>query len=332
MDSLLLLLASGIGTFAAVLVLWLVRHTLLSSREQAKLYTKLTELELTFHTSVEPMIVADDQMRIIRANPATVRMTGWTLEEIQGKNVTIFMNKDDATQHGGYVRRYQHTGQAHVIGMAARDVTRRKDGSVYPALLSVNTSLLPDGRSIYVANLADATAHKEHERLLQQHAYTDGLTGCWNRLAFNRRFSEEAARCLRYKRTFSLAIFDLDNFKSVNDHHGHLVGDALLQRSVGLTQQTLRESDFLARFGGDEFAIIFSDTEQGGIVRAAEKLRSLIERELSVQDKQNTVSTTISIGVAEFDPALHTKPEQLCEAADRALYRAKQNSKNQVAV
>jgi len=160
-------------------------------------------------------------------------------------------------------------------------------------------------------------------------ALTDTLTGIPNREAFDERFILERERFLRYKHPASLAILDIDYFKRVNDNHGHLVGDRVLQTFAGTIKKMIRSTDFLARFGGEEFILIMPETDANAAHVLLEKIRESIAQMLPENlGTQNPI--TVSGGLAAFQ--LGEKAEQLVERADQALYLAKDEGRNRITV
>ena len=160
-------------------------------------------------------------------------------------------------------------------------------------------------------------------------ALTDTLTGIPNREAFDERFTLERERFLRYKHPASLAILDIDHFKRVNDNHGHLVGDRVLQTFAATIKKMIRSTDFLARFGGEEFILIMPETDASAAYLLLEKIReSVAQMPANKLGIQNPI--TVSGGLAVFQ--LGEKAEQLVERADQALYQAKDGGRNRIAV
>jgi diguanylate cyclase (GGDEF)-like protein len=163
---------------------------------------------------------------------------------------------------------------------------------------------------------------------LQSLAATDGLTGLVNRRQFNHQLDSEIARAKRYRGPLSLALFDIDDFKKVNDFYGHPTGDRILQELGQLISNNVRESDISARYGGEEFALILPETGQIDAYELLERLRAMIERTVFCLP-DNPMTVTISVGVAQLDPE-QAKSYELIEKADAALYQAKKQGKNQV--
>ena len=175
------------------------------------------------------------------------------------------------------------------------------------------------------SHLADK--HREAEgraRTMARRADTDALTGVLNRAGFNEAFSREFSRARRYRQPLSLVLLDLDHFKTVNDRHGHPAGDKVLEGTARLLESRVRESDLVARWGGEEFAVVTPMTDADGAVQLAEKIRGLMER----TSFGPAGAVTASFGVTEMraDDTL----EAILSRVDQALYCAKDTGRNQV--
>jgi diguanylate cyclase (GGDEF)-like protein len=173
---------------------------------------------------------------------------------------------------------------------------------------------------------------EQAQRQLLEAALRDGATRAFNRRYFVSRLGAEVRFADRHRQNLALLIIDLDHFKQLNDTHGHQLGDEVLKRLVELLANTLRAEDVLARFGGEEFAVLARGIPEVGAVHLAERLRRLVEgSDLGTADKP--LRCTISIGVAVFPfegANVETATEKLIERADAALYRAKQAGRNKV--
>jgi diguanylate cyclase (GGDEF)-like protein len=183
------------------------------------------------------------------------------------------------------------------------------------------------GRSILKfmsgANL-EANYHEEIYRLMT----VDGLTQVYNKRYFTEALEREFNRAQRYKRELSLVLFDVDHFKSVNDGHGHLAGDAVLRQVAAEVKPRLREQDILARVGGEEFAALLPEVGQDGALVAGEKMRKIVEAATFMVETL-AVKITVSVGVTSLD-LRGRDPMSLYERADAALYEAKGNGRNTV--
>lgn len=181
-------------------------------------------------------------------------------------------------------------------------------------------------RTVHERTAELARARDEAERL----ARTDGLTGVANRRWFEEVAEQEVARAQRYQQPLSMILFDIDLFKQINDSHGHAAGDAVIRAAASAVREAVREVDFVARVGGEEFAILLPGIHQAQAVTTAERLRELIAT--SVASHQGLqLNFTASLGVSECrldDPGFGA----LLHRADQAMYLAKQRGRNRVAV
>jgi diguanylate cyclase (GGDEF)-like protein len=166
-------------------------------------------------------------------------------------------------------------------------------------------------------------------RAIEQQAIVDALTGLYNQNYLSGALHREINRCRRYNLQLSCLMIDVDNFKTINDTHGHLAGDDVL-RGVGRTlQSTLRGYDFAVRYGGDEFLVVLAQNNPTGATHVAERIREMV-LQYAFFPGPGAASVTVSIGVASV-PGQHVQSAtSLIEAADQALYQAKGQGKNRV--
>ncbi|MFO7736820.1 MAG: GGDEF domain-containing protein [bacterium] len=162
---------------------------------------------------------------------------------------------------------------------------------------------------------------------LKKEVRIDPLTGLYNRYSMKEQISNEMSRVDRYGETFSLLIIDIDYFKNINDTYGHLAGDSVLAETAAIIKKSLRKSDSVFRYGGEEFLAILPATSVKGAVSTADKLRLCIS-EADFSDLERKI--TVSIGVSEYSP--DQSEEELIHSVDMALYDAKRNGRNRVMV
>ena len=197
--------------------------------------------------------------------------------------------------------------------------TRKRDG-------------LPDAAQAELGMLAlQAAAAVTRTRLYEQAerlATTDGLTGLMNRRSLNTQLAARSREAQRYRRPLSLLLIDIDHFKKVNDTHGHPAGDAVLRGVAAVARAQSRETDLVARYGGEEMALVLPETDAAGASVIAERLRAAVEG-TAHGTEHGTLRVTISVGVATW-PGGGQTPDELLTTADRALYRAKQTGRNRV--
>jgi diguanylate cyclase (GGDEF)-like protein len=165
---------------------------------------------------------------------------------------------------------------------------------------------------------------------LQQEAIQDPLTGMFNRRFMEESLEKELMRAKRSKQSFGVALLDIDHFKRVNDQHGHDAGDAVLCLFAKLLEESIRSGDIACRYGGEEFALILPGVSQDNALQRMEQLRRDTNRIPFKYQEKTTISLTCSIGIATF-PRHGATSGVLLRAADKALYYAKKNGRNQVA-
>lgn len=179
--------------------------------------------------------------------------------------------------------------------------------------------------------LLAAALYPLHNALLYREALNraqrDPLTGINNRMAFTETLQRELNRCQRSQTTMALLVVDIDLFKRVNDTYGHSSGDAVLRTVAQELKQSIRLSDELFRFGGEEFVALLPLTGYEGAVVIAERMRQRVEQ-LTVTAQNQTIQTTISIGFATYQSA--DSEDSLFNRADQALYAAKTGGRNRV--
>ncbi len=183
------------------------------------------------------------------------------------------------------------------------------------------------GRTILKFIIGDDVEAQYHEEIYRLMT-TDGLTQLANRRYFDEMLDREVARAKRYKRSFSLLIFDIDHFKRINDQLGHLAGDAILRQLGAVLLGRLRVNDVLARIGGEEFALITPEVGLDGAKELAGKINRLIN-DTRFEFEGARVDVTISVGVAEWQ-SHYEDAMDLFQVADAKMYEAKRNGRNQV--
>jgi diguanylate cyclase (GGDEF)-like protein len=169
----------------------------------------------------------------------------------------------------------------------------------------------------------------EAERLLTRVATRDPLTGVPNRGQLMALLGREQQRAERYRTSFSLLMLDIDHFKRVNDSYGHQTGDEVIKAMATAAAKDLRPTDFIGRFGGEEFIIALPHTDERGAVVTAERIRDAVSK-IAIPAGDQMVRVTVSIGVATYAATMPV--EQVIAAADRGLYAAKSGGRDRVAI
>lgn len=198
-----------------------------------------------------------------------------------------------------------------------------RDGQRRPYVFSSSRVDLDDTPMLSTVAV-DISRRKEAERRLRRMATHDPLTGLLNRRGIDQRLNQKLKETRRYGRPLSVVLLDIDHFKDVNDTYGHDVGDEVLKEMAKAASVHLRESDMLARWGGEEFLVVAPETGHAGALELGEKLRETVEE--TPQPKVGRI--TVSAGVATYRE--EEKGVSLVKRADEALYRAKENGRNRV--
>ncbi len=180
--------------------------------------------------------------------------------------------------------------------------------------------------NVLIQQAAKAITYSTNLKRINELAIKDGLSGLYNHRHFKEMLSNFVARALRYSEDLSVVIVDIDNFKMINDEHGHQAGDVIINETGKLIANSIREIDIAARYGGDEFAIVLPKTNESGASYVTEKLVKRIEASKILNSEK--VNITFSIGISSFPKNAMTQ-DGLIEKADTALYEAKNRGKNQ---
>jgi diguanylate cyclase (GGDEF)-like protein len=167
-------------------------------------------------------------------------------------------------------------------------------------------------------------------QMLAQRAQVDGLSGLWNRSRFDVQWPIEYARAVRYGHALSLAMVDIDHFKSINDTYGHPAGDTVIQTLARLMAKEVRQADIVCRYGGEEFAIIMPETSPKQASELCERIRARFEQLRWPKHPERLV--TSSTGIAGMSVAASVDPLRWIEEADQSLYRAKRSGRNRIVV
>ena len=194
-----------------------------------------------------------------------------------------------------------------------------------PDFIEIVMTFAPYLMVAYLTSLLAADLKNAREGL-EQLSDTDELTGLKNRRAFNNLLEAEFSKAVRYDRPLTLLMLDADDLKTVNDEFGHAVGDKLIIMIGRVIEESLRKTDLLARYGGDEFVAILTETPLANAVEVAERIRTAVEN-TSFNSGGKRVASTISIGLASYSKELKSSEEIMAEA-DQKLYQSKRNGKN----
>ncbi|MGA8004537.1 MAG: diguanylate cyclase [Burkholderiales bacterium] len=280
-----------------------------------------------FTDNVPAMTVSYDQnLRCQFVNRGFAEYFGLTVESAMGKHLREIVGEDAYCEIEGHFARVLR-GEP----VTYQRVVKRPNGDSR----HIEARLLPhmDSQDRVLGCFAvtiDVTEHKRAEERIRRVAHHDSLTGLPNRLLFNDRLAQSIRLARRDNRKFALLFLDLDKFKQVNDEFGHDAGDELLQQVAAMIRRELRDSDTVARVGGDEFTVILPDVarpEDAEIV--ARKIVAALSAPIRLERKGRSVEIGSSIGVALY-PSDAADADALVSAADAAMYEAKQAGRDYV--
>ncbi len=281
-------------------------------------------------------IGADGLPRYI--SPAVTEMLGWTVAEVLGSDWRALIHPDDQRE----VRRMLGQAAREAASVGFRYRRRHKNGSYVWVETRTRARKDPTTGAVieYIANIRDVTAQKAAEEALAeaharlaQLATTDGLTNLPNRRSFDSALDSEWHRARRELIPVSLLMIDVDCFKKFNDHFGHLAGDDCLRAVADAIRGAVHRAwDTVARFGGEEFAVLLPATDAAGALHIAEAMRRAVRGRAMPHPGSPNGIVTVSIGVATEDTDHYATAEALIAAADAALYAAKSAGRDRVMV
>ncbi|MCK9635853.1 MAG: EAL domain-containing protein [Methylobacter tundripaludum] len=296
-------------------------QTDISLRKQAEEAVQLAAL--VFENGSEGMVVTGADGTIVAINPSFTQLTGYTPEDVIGKNPKILQSgRQDAMFYQAMWRKLVTTG--HWEGEIWN---RRKNGEVYAEWLSINSIFNSDGSvNRRVALFSDITKRKQSEELIWRQANFDPLTGLPNRSMFRDRLEQAVKKTHRVNSSLALMFIDLDRFKEINDTLGHEVGDALLVDAAQRLIHCVRDTDTVARLGGDEFTVILGDLDAiDSAERIAQSILNSLAQPFQLGSERSQISASIGI---TFYPKDATELEDLLKNADQAMYAAKDKGRN----
>lgn len=320
-----------VGVSVALLLLYFFLFIIVRRADrilaEQELERKQTESDLriaaTAFESQEGMMVTDANSVILRVNQACTRITGYSADELVGKNPSIL--KSGRHDKEFYRVMWEIIDSTGVWQGEIWDL--RKNGEEYPTWLTI--SAVKDEQGVvthYIGTQIDITERIKAEDKIKELAYSDALTGLPNRFSLHERLEQALSMAQRNEKQLAVMLIDLDNFKSINDTLGHSAGDQLLIQVARRLSDSVRQSDLVARLGGDEFVVVLLDIDSPtDAAHVAEKILIMLAAAFSIDGQE--LRTSPSIGICLF-PDDATQGEELIKKADVAMYHAKANGKN----
>ena len=296
-------------------------------RKRQLLEDELKQASLVYQYSSQAMMVTDADNCIVSINQAYTAVTGYTADEVLGKNPSILSSgRHDA----GFYKAMWKSLQAYQHWQG-RIWSKRKNGEVYPEWMTINLVLDDSGEPHrYVATSYDITEKMRSEALIWKQANYDILTELPNRYMLHQRLVQDVGYAQHSVSTLALLYIDLDQFKEVNDTLGHQVGDRLLVEVAQRIKASVGESDIVARLGGDEFVVIITaPADKRYLASVAQKIITQLATSFDLTDNSNTIYISASVGIALY-PDDAANADDVLKSAEQAMYAAKQAGRNRL--
>lgn len=284
-------------------------------------------LEAIIKNSPDPVISTDKDGNVVLFNEGAEELLGYRAEDVIGRSVwELYANKEQAQEA---LSRFSDNGKD---GPPNETTLRSLDGSSIPVLVSASTIQGEEGSEAgTIWFKKDLRERKTLEKQLKDLSTKDGLTGCFNRVQFTTMLKEEFQRTVRNRVPLSFILIDIDHFRMVNDHFGHPGGDSYLETLAGFVVRSVRFSDIVARYGGDEMAVMLPNTPPEAAQAVAERIRETVSG-LEVPCGDAVVNCTVSIGMVSNKSAFVNNADDFLKAADSALFTAKMTGRDKVVV
>lgn len=292
--------------------------------EQKQTKERLQLFASVFTHAREGITITDANGMIVEINEAFSQITGYSRDEVVGKNPRILQSGLQKPEF--YTAMWQSLlDEGHWHGEIWN---RRKSGEVFAELLTISAVCNTRGKTQnYISLFSDITVQKEHQQQLEHMAHYDALTDLPNRLLLADRLQQAMTQTQRSGQPLAVVYFDLDDFKAINDTHGHDIGDQLLIQLATRLKQAAREGDTISRLGGDEFVAVLIDIAD---TKACEPIlaRLLNAAVQPVHIGDLLLQVSVSLGVTFYPQAEEIEADQLLRQADQAMYQAKLTGKN----
>jgi len=291
--------------------------------EQTQSHDRLQLLSRAYNQTHDGITVTDSNNIIIDVNPAFSTITGFKREDVIGKKPNILNSGKQNPEF--YEDMWQSLKEQQY--WQGEIWNRKKDGNLYAEQLTISAILDEQGvTDNYIGVFRDISKRKQDEEKIHQLANYDALTNLPNRTLLDDRIKQSINFSQRNGRSFALIFLDLDHFKNVNDSLGHHIGDLMLVEVAKRLMTVIRKEDTVSRIGGDEFILLLQEIHADGAAYLAQKINDSISAPFIL--KESELSITPSIGIALY-PTDGEDPATLLQAADSAMYQAKDSGRNQ---
>jgi len=274
----------------------------------------------------DAIITIDQKGNVQSINAAGERIFGYPKTHVLGQNIKMLMPKQYADHHDNYLDRYVTTGESEILNSSMEFEGQHANGAIFPIELTV-TEMREGNQRLFTGVIRDITERKKALEKIHHLAHHDALTNLPNRNLYIERVERAIYRAERSNKPLALMFVDLDKFKPINDELGHEAGDAVLKTVAERMLSCVRQSDTVARFGGDEFVAILEnlDCAESAAVVAKKVISKLTDSIPVPGDKHATVGASIGISIFPEDGATL---DELARAADEAMYAVKEEGRN----
>lgn len=280
-------------------------------------------------TSIDSMIIIDNDGTILKVNPAVKKMFHYDEIDILGKPITLLFSYEESQNvindileninNIENIAGYDNLNELQAI---------RCDGTIFPAELQIGKKYVQN-QCIVACTIRDITKKKQDQEIITHMAYHDGLTDLANRRLFNEQLIQKLRQAKLTNQELAIMYIDMDRFKYINDSLGHIIGDKVLQEVAKRLTICVRREELVARIGGDEFSIILPDTNREDALEIAGSIIEAFKEPFYIDNYELFVSTCIGISIFPYDGE---DSIVLMKNADAALYRAKEQGKNEYKV
>jgi diguanylate cyclase (GGDEF)-like protein/PAS domain S-box-containing protein len=298
----------------------IIRDITQRKRAEREIEERRLYLEGVLGAAPDAIVTADARHRIVEWNSGAERLFGYSREEVIGQNLDHLVTNPDVFEEAiGFTQVVKSGREVSPV----ETVRYRKDGSSVDVIVAASPILVGDELVGIVAVYTDITRRKRMEEALRASLLVDELTGLYNRRGFSTLGQQQLKMAHRTKSKMSLLFADFDELKRINDTLGHHEGDLALIEIANVLKEIFRESDIIARIGGDEFVVLVIETD--GV--SAETLTTRLQENLEVRNARGDrrYKLSLSVGIARYDPKHPCSIDELLARADRLMYEQKQD-------
>jgi diguanylate cyclase (GGDEF)-like protein/PAS domain S-box-containing protein len=285
----------------------------------------LSYYRVLFEKNPAAIFVVDKKRNLIDVNPAVQRLLGYTKEELIGRNALI-LHPNEKSYHRQQSL-FEKILNEDIVITFERSL-KRKDGQLIWTQMTACRVLLPENELGVMWSAVDSTEFYKLRKKLEYTATHDYLTGLYNRNTLEYELERLTIKAKRTKQKVMICILDLDDFKRINDSFGHQTGDELLKEVAKRLKNSLRGSDFISRYGGDEFVLIFENVKNANSVNVIlSKIDKALKKPINLKSVNKSTVIDYSMGIYIYTPSSDVTYHKALRFADIALYKSKSEKK-----